>query len=268
MKKLTGRSRPHRGVAALRLPKSRFLVPLVVFGALVVASLGPGAGVANACEENGVFWSMRDGTGARATAWGADNDITLNSQTLKCVTAGGDAGTGHTSRILLGGNAGNWVEAGHMNKICSGGGACQRAFWEYNVAGTPGHQDQFSFGCLNPGTRHTWEVIRESAGGTYSGWLACYTTTWNYLGTSPNLGYNSGFAEGEGFERGNVGDGWTYEGPMQETHSNMKWYGAFWAGPNNANGLLCRSDDSYRWDGSQTSLTSMTFVEVHRGVGC
>ena len=251
------------------MSKTRALLALCVASAAAVVYLGPAAADANAsCEENGVFWSMLNSSGQRATAWAAFNDITLSSQTLKCVTAGGDAGTGHTSRILLGGQSGNWVESGHMNKICSGGSACQRAFWEWNIAGVPGHQDQFSFGCLNPGTRHTWEVIRESPGGTWSGWMACYTTTWNYLGTSPNLGYNDGFAEGEGFERGNVGDGWTYEGPMQETHSNMRWEGPYWAGPYNANGLACRADDSYRWDGSQTSATSMTFVEVHRGVGC
>lgn len=253
----------------LRAARRLGLAGLFVLVSLAAASLGVAVNDASAaCEENGVFWSMKDGSGQRATAWGARQEITLNQQTLKCVTAGGDPGTGQTSRILLGGQTGNWVEAGHLTKICSGGSNCNRAFWEYKVAGTPGFQQQFSFGCLNPNTRHTWEVIRESAGGTWSGWLACYTTSWNYLGTSPNLGYNQGFAEGEGFERGFVGDDWSLEGPMQEAHSNMQWWSTSWASLNNANGVLCRADDSYRWDGSQTSATSMTFIENHRGPGC
>src|SRR5581483_8752067 len=168
------RFRPVRQAPArsgARKPGARHMTRLTAVGAVIcamlAASISFGASPARAatCEENGVFWSMKDSSGARATAWGAVQEITLNSQTLKCVVAGGDAGTGHTSRILLGGVAGNWVEAGAMQKICSSGSYCQRAFFEWNIAGVPGHQTQFAFGCLNPGTRHPWEVIRESAGG-------------------------------------------------------------------------------------------------------
>ena len=54
---------------------------------------------------------MTDASGDPVTAVGSSNDITLSLKTLTCVTAGigdeGNAGTGHTARILLGGQINN-----------------------------------------------------------------------------------------------------------------------------------------------------------------
>ena len=253
----------------------RRMVLLAAAAAVYAFQLGVAAPPAHAaCEENGVFWSMLDPVGDRAIAWGAFQEITLSSQTLKCVTREGTpdglAGTGHTSRILLGGNSGNWFEAGHMNKICANGNPCQRAFISWKLAGVPGFQIESSVSCLNPGTRHGWLVQREAAQGAWHGWLDCYADGdfETDLGPSDLLGYNDGFAEGEGFERGFEGNGAHLEGPMREDHSNMQWLYPNFLGWRAANGLRCRADDSYRWDGRQTTPTSMTFVEVTRPPGC
>jgi len=240
--------------------------------AIYASSMAFAASPAYACEENGVFWSMRDATFAVPMAWGATQEITLSNQSLVCVVAGADAGTGHTSRILLGGQAGNYVEAGHMNKICASGNPCQRAFMSWTAAGVPAFKRELSFSCLNPGTRHAYMLQRENGGGTWVGWMSCYATYVNWTdlndGPTPNLGYNQGFPEGEGFERGFVGDGWQYEGPMKEDHLWMQWLEPMWAAWHWASGLVCRADDSYRWDGSQTGSMHMTLNEVHRGPGC
>jgi hypothetical protein len=213
--------------------------------------------------------------GAHIMAWGSRQEITLSQQTLKCVTAastndGAQAGTGQTTRILLGGQTNNWVEVGHLSQYCTDGAQCQRAFFEYATASVPGHHKRVAQGCLNPGTRHTWTITRKASGGTWAGYLSCYTSQppVQIDVTSPNLGYNLGFPEGEGFERGFSDTNWADEGPMAETHSVMQYQDAFegpWLTPT---GVGCRRDTSLRWDGSALSGSSFTIIENHRPAGC
>ena len=115
--------------------------------------------------------------GSRVLAFGARQQITLSSQTLKCVTAAdGQAGTGQTTRILLGGVSNNWVEVGALMQYCPSGSLCQKAFLDYAVVGTYNYQARSSYSCLNPGTRHTWSMERKASGGTWAGYLSCYTS--------------------------------------------------------------------------------------------
>lgn len=197
--------------------------------------------------------------------------ITLSSQTLKCVTAAdGQAGTGQTSRILLGGQANNWVEVGALTQYCPSGSQCNRAFFEYAVVGTYNYQQRYAFSCLNPGTRHTWSIERKQLGGTWAGYLSCYTSQpfVQVDSTTPNLGYNTGFAEGEGFERGFSNTYWGDEAPMAETHSVMQYQNAYQGAWLASGDLSCRLDDSLRWDGSWLASDSFQIVENHRGTGC
>ncbi len=260
-------------MCAGRIARPGFVVTTTVAAmAASVIAVGPAVGTARAatCPEDGIFWSMLSG-GTRVLAFGSRQQITLSSQTLKCVTAAdGQAGTGQTSRILLGGQANNWVEVGALTQYCPSGSQCNRAFFEYAVVGTYNYQQRYAFSCLNPGTRHTWSIERKQLGGTWAGYLSCYTSQpfVQVDSTTPNLGYNTGFAEGEGFERGFSNTYWGDEAPMAETHSVMQYQNAYQGAWLASGDLSCRLDDSLRWDGSWLASDSFQIVENHRGTGC
>ena len=220
------------------------------------------------CPERGIFWHMTDAAGDPVTAYGAWNDITLSQKTLTCVTAGigdeGNSGTGHTARILLGGQINNWVEVGVMELICGNGNKCQRAFFSYGLVGAQGFQTRHAFGCLNPGTRHTWTVERGIGTTDWFGYLRCYTTgSWAVVDSATDVLFQNGFAEGEGFERGldSTWPQWQDEGVMSETHSNLQWQAAVNGPWQPSQGVQCRRDNSYRWDGRQLSPMSFDIYQ-------
>lgn len=249
----------------------RFVPLLVASLAALCVALGPGATRAFACNEYGVFWPMTDTAGNFITASGSWNTITLSNQTLRCVGNGGPAGMGQTSKMLIGGIDGDWVEAGWMMKLSSTGTKIQRSFFEAGWDFTGFQQTLGTYSCLNPGTRHDFKVEYDSTVDEWFGFLRCYAdpaNSWINLDEQGMLEttYGTGYAEGEGFTRGTQA-GLAYESTMGETHSNMQYRDAsgVWQTPTGSAypaGLKCRRDDDGpgNWNGSWLSANSFQIV--------
>jgi hypothetical protein len=225
---------------------------------------------ASTCTETGIFWSDANTFGTFITAYGAYAQITLHSHTLSCSavsSSGGPYSNGQTARILILGQTGHYAEVGYGEKWCSAGVSCTRAFYEYEIGGAVAYKQEYYYSCLNPNTRHAWEMIY--TGGSWGGYLSCYTTgSWQLVDIYPDDAW-SGYADNEGFQNSSTGT----EGDLQETHSALQYMdqsGLWWSPTGSAypGGVDCRRDTSSRWEGNWLSGDSFNFTTSYNGEGC
>lgn len=232
----------------------RLVPPLVVTLAAMAAFLGPGASQAFACTEYGVFWKMSTGG---AWAYGARNDISLKDHTLYCVPSTGEAGSGQTSRVLLGGQSGNYIEAGYQETYC--GGHCWNAFVEKKINNMGPAPWKGTFSCLAPVSTQQWQVNNVAGTTSFDSWLNCYDGAgFRKLTSYDGYPYSNGYAEGEGFHRDSTG--------MDEIHSNLQWknVNSVWS---SSSGVTCRLDTDPSWNGQGVSATRFDVV-LFNGTSC
>ena len=241
----------------------RLLLLLAVVLAAAGVSLGPGAASAFAtCEESGVFWAMKDASGNFATATGAINEISLNDRPIDtCVGQArtGRSGQGHTSRLLLHGMPGYYVEVGYQEWWC-GSVHCFIPFTEYTLGSNVG---QFRFWdnapCpLTVGTYDFWRIqLNGSQADTF---VNCNDGTGrHFLNSLPTGGMTWGYAEGEGYRTG--------ASNMQATHRSLQWRdtAGMWK---YANGAACRRDDDSYWDGVLLYSSAFQLKATGSGARC
>lgn len=245
---------------------------VVALAAVAVVSLGPGATRAFACNnETGVFWSDSDSSGNIIyPAYGSYAQITESNHTLNCNDINGSYSNGQTVRVLINGTSGHYSEVGWAQKWCSSGVKCQRAFYEYKWGNNASYQAEYSYSCLNPGTREAWEMIYSS--GVWWGYLSCYTTgAWQLVDYYPDSS-NVGYADNEGFQNSSL-SGASNEGDLQETHSVLEWMNSSgsWVGTSGSSypgGVHCRYDTSNHWNGNWLSGSSFNFSTSSNGESC
>jgi hypothetical protein len=246
--------------------KRTLLSLFLSIAAFAVLALGPAAPPAAAyCDEFGIFWAMRNASGSYATATGAINEISMKTHSMDpCVPSTGETGssnaTGQTSRILLGGVQGNWVEVGWKQQKRSGG-AVFKGFISYALNNV-GRHFTFTNSCLMPGRWHFWRIELRWGGSSYvgDGYLNCNDGAGRrHVGTVNAGSYSWGFAEGEGFRRAST--------TMNETHRHMQWRNTS-GGWNYASNVTCRFDNDSYWDGRRLSGNSFDIIGTGRSGGC
>jgi hypothetical protein len=233
----------------------------VVVAVVVSAAVRATPALAYDCSvEYGVFMGMTNSSGGVITnSIGAINNITLHDHMLGC------GGTGQTTRILLGGQPGNWAEVGWKEKFC-GSSHCFVVFTESQYtdsSGThPHHVELTSYNgvdfthCLVSGSTLVFKILM-NGNGTATGYINCLDGTGPHA-AGPNIPtgqYNSGNPEGEEFRH--QGDG------IKETHSGLQYRDSAGAW-HYSGGVYQRhtSQDDPCWAGEQLSATSFDLKQI------
>jgi hypothetical protein len=235
----------------------RLLLVLTVSVAVGTGFMGLGTSKALACTEYGVFWSDT----APSYEYGARGNISLTNHTpSSCDVSAGDKATGQTSRVLLDGLSGYYVESGWAEVYCGAAsgnysGDCFYAFMEWSIAGSGSQWTSSSpWGCLAPGNYYGWQTDSNLSNSTnFDGWVDCGTgqNNWSYLHTFNVSPYSNGIPDGEGFHHDSTS--------MGETHNALKWRD----GPGNwfsSSDVWCRYDTDPSWNGNKLSSTSWNIV--------
>jgi hypothetical protein len=258
----------------------RLALCMLVCAAATLSSVVHAAPASAACGEVGVFWSMNPAGSPPfdfGVYTGSKQEISMTQHSLdSCIGTGtGTYGTGQTSRILLGGVRGEWVEVGWGELQC--GTPCYSAFVENGDLGHSVTQDREAYYCVKAPSSGSvwryWTLQLSAASGSWKGYgyVNCEDGNPDHLIYNTALsafGYSYGYADGEGFHHGSS--------PMGEVHQNAQYLGSDGVYHAAAN-VACRYDQDGFWDGFRISATSFRVApegsgttsscDVNRGVG-
>jgi len=230
---------------------SRLLIALpVACAAAAVVGLSAAPAAEAACStEYGVFWKMS--TGTYGLAYGARNEIEVKQHSIDSSCASGSYPVAETSHLRLGGNDGDWVEAGYEED----GSATPRyvAFAEWGLNYTTKSFNTRSYACLSAPSYERWEPV--NAAGTYNWntWLDCEDGAgWRLLFQYSSTGFARGIPMGEGSRYGD-------NSGITAVHQNLQWQDATntW---NYASGVSCYSDNDPTYSGSGVTASRFDIV--------
>ena len=241
--------------------KQFLLVAAATFGALLLIG-GPAASRAAAsCGEAGVFWKMLTGNGGLAD--GAYNEIPVTDHGIdaNCVGVGtGVYGLGQTSRVLLNGVRGQWVEVGWGELRTSTTGHGWSVFLEDGINGSAYSQLRQTYSCVAPGSTLGWTITIGGAPPPFVtnaiGYVQnCPPGNIYQVGSVDAFGYWNGWAEGEGFHRGTS--------DMRQAHRNLQYYqGGTWF---SSADVACSLDQDGSWDGLKGATNYFSVVPENEG---
>jgi len=193
---------------------------------------------------------------------------------------------------LRGATEGIYTEFGAVQALYCGVGPCWGFFFNYKkppinypkFISFETVRLQFRLPCSSLLGKHSYKIQREAS--RWVGYFSCepdanpagglwdpqlnrmnWVPVHSYADSGPDVGWPDVEAFEQGFafnpSRVHVDRRWLYGGEMAAPHANFRWRERTDGGWSSVRYAECRKDDSYRWNGRESTTTPPITVQIH-----